>query len=410
MSKESRPNDIVASLWRAGVAAVHGEQVVRKALQEDGIRDIDHLVAVGKAAQAMCQGADRFLSTRARGLLVTKYNHIDKTDRLPKNIQVIESAHPVPDENSLLAGRRLLAFVESIPESGSLVMLISGGASALTELLPANTGLDELRKVTRKLIADGYGIDRINQLRCRLSLIKGGRLLHNFRGRRVITYAISDVPNDDIRIIGSGIGNNQPVPGDDFPIPESIRPIFDKVEETRQWPAAASGFHYRGQVIACNALARNAIAEQAAQQGYRVMINEDLNRNRPGPKIGQAATVISNQLRNEACQGICIWGGEPVIDLPDCPGYGGRNQHLALLLARAISGMKNIAVIVAGTDGTDGPTPYAGAIVDGGTWSQEAQQALNNADSGTFLKQRGALFHSGITGTNVMDLAVALKI
>ena len=125
--------------------------------------------------------------------------------------------------------------------------------------------------------------------------------------------------------------------------------------------------------------------------------------------MGQVAKMMSDGLMKNR-QGIYIWGGEPTISLPDHPGCGGRNQHLALLLARVISGMDNIAVIVAGTDGTDGPTSYAGAIVDGDTWSPDAEQALENADSGTFLKQREALFHCGPTGTNVMDLAVGLKI
>ncbi len=410
MKKELRLNNRVKSLWHTGVAAVNGEQVVRKALREDGIEDIDHLIAVGKAASAMCQGADEFLSAQSRGLLITKYNHIHEPERLSKNIQVIESAHPVPDQNSLVAGRKLLFFVESIPETASLVMLVSGGASALAELLPANMELDELRRVTQKLIADGYDIARINHFRCRLSQIKGGKLLRNFRGRRVLTYAISDVPNDDIRVIGSGIGSNQPMPGGNLHIPQSIREIFDKAGQTRRSSAPAPGFDYRGQVIADNSLARNAVAERAAQQGYRVIVNQDLNRNHSSQEIGQTAKIMSDQLLSPERPGIYIWGGEPTIHLPEPCGYGGRNQHLALLLARAISGTNHVTVIVAGTDGTDGATPYAGAIVDGGTWSPDAQQALENADSGTFLRQRGALFHCGPTGANVMDLIVAIKI
>ena len=409
MKKETRLNTIVETLWRTGVASVNGEYVVRKALQEDGVENVDHLIAVGKAAESMCQGATGFLSEQARALLITKYNHINEPDRLTKKIRVIESAHPVPDQNSLYAGRQLLAFVESIPDTESLVMLISGGASALAEHLPANMGLDELQQVTQTLIADGYGIDRINRLRCQLSQIKGGRLLQNFKGRSVFTYAISDVPDDDIRVIGSGIGANQAIVWDDSQFPASIRPILDKAGKTRIPSSTATGFDYRGRVIASNSLARNAIAQQAVRQGYQVIINQDLNRGQSSQDIGQVAKIMSDELvRNR--QGIYIWGGEPTISLPDHPGCGGRNQHLALLLARAISGMNNIAVIVAGTDGTDGPTSYAGAIVDGDTWSPDAEQALENADSGTFLKQREALFHCGPTGTNVMDLAVGLKI
>ena len=398
----------VESLWRTGIAAVNGQHVVRAALREAGIGDIHHLVAVGKAAAAMCQGADGFLSAQSRGLLITKYNHIHEPDRLPGNIQIIESAHPVPDQNSLFAGQQLLTFIESIPQTDSLVMLVSGGASALVELLPANTTLDELQRLTEKLIADGYGIDQINPLRCRLSRIKGGKLLQNFHGRRVLAYAISDVPNDDIRVIGSGIGSDQPMPEQALTIPPSIRPIFDQAGTIRQ-PPTTRGFEYQGRIIASNSMARNAVAEQAARQGYRVLVNQHLNQNQPAQAIDQIAKMMSDQLTRPDQPGICIWGGEPTIQLPAHPGCGGRNQHLALLLARVMRGMDKVAVIVAGTDGTDGPTPYAGAIVDGETWSPDAQAALDNADSGTFLKQRGALFQCGPTGTNVMDLVVALK-
>ena len=412
MKQKPRPKDIVESLWRAGVAAVNGEYVVGQALQEDGVRQIEYLVAVGKAAQAMYRGAQGFLCAQSKGLLITKYGHIHQPDRLPKSIQVIESAHPVPDENSLFAGRRLLAFIESIPQTATLVMLVSGGASALAELLPANMELHELRQVTHRLIADGYNIDQINQLRCRLSRIKDGQLLQNFRGRRALVYAISDVPTDDIGVIGSGIGNNRAILVDDaavLPVARSIRPIFDKIRQTRRPPVNATGFHYRGRVIASSRLARAAVARQAARQGYRVIVNHDLNRQLPDQEIARVAETIARQLGHQGQSGIYIWGVEPTINLPDNPGCGGRNQHLALLLASAVSGMDNIAVIVAGTDGTDGPTPYAGAIVDGKTWSPQAQQALREADSGAFLKQRRALFHSGPTGTNVMDLVVALK-
>lgn len=405
MQTTTHSNNIVESLWRVGVAGINGEYTVRKALQEDEIGSIDHLIVVGKAAESMYQGATSYLSEQTRVLLITKYGHISGLTRLPGEIQVIESAHPVPDKNSLLAGKQLLAFIESIRDTESLVMLVSGGASALAEHLPANIGLDELQDVTQNLIADGHSIDQINQFRCRLSNIKGGRLFQNFKGKSVNTYAISDVPDDDIRVIGSGIGSNQSIIQEDMPLPESIRSILDKAGMTEIPPATASGFSYRGRVIASNFLARKAIADYAAQQGYRVVVN----RNQLSQDITQAAKTITDELVQKE-KGVYIWGGEPTINLPDNPGFGGRNQHLALLVARAISGVDNITVIVAGTDGTDGPTPCAGAIVDGGTYSRDAEQALEDADSGTFLRQRGALYNCGPTGTNVMDIAIGLKI
>ena len=211
--------------------------------------------------------------------MITKYNHIKEPDRLTKEIRVIESAHPVPDPKTVcMRASNSWPLLNQYWDTESLVMLISGGASALAEHLPADTGLDELQQVTQTLIADGYGIDRINRLRCQLSQIKGGRLLQNFKGRSVFTYAISDVPDDDIRVIGSGIGANQAIVWDDSQYPASIRPILDKAGKTRIPSSTATGFDYRGRVIASNSLARNAIAQQAVRQGYQVIINQDLNR------------------------------------------------------------------------------------------------------------------------------------
>ena len=358
----------------------------------------------------MYKGAQAFLADGAKALVVTKYGHVDpslletKAISQKVDLEIIESGHPLPDQNSLIAGDRLINFIESIPKSDSLVILVSGGASALAEHLPESMGLPELQHINQTLITRGYSIDQINNVRSRLSNIKGGKLLGRFAGRRVDVYAISDVPDDDIRVIGSGIGSNQPIRDRLIPMPESIQKYFTSDPTMKASNKIKSDFQYHSEIIASNKTARDAIATQAIERRASIVMNSD----ELSHDVESVAQTISQQLLNGP-EGIYIWSGEPTVNLPAKPGTGGRNQHLALLVAREISGRDDITVIIAGSDGTDGPTQSAGGIVDGTTYTQAGAEALSNADSGTFLKQRGALFISGPTGTNVMDLAIGLK-
>lgn len=366
----TRARDTTLAIWRAGVAAVDGHAATLAALDP---RDRpDRVLAVGKAAAAMARAAlDRYGDVPT--LVVTKDGH---GADLPGGVQVIETAHPVPDDRSLAGGRALREAVAAMAPESSLLLLVSGGASALAEDLVAGRTLDDLRALNTRLLAEGLDITAMNAERRKVSRIKGGGLLAGFRGSRVRVLAISDVPGDDIAVIGSGIGA---VPDD-------------------------AGFASDTRIVASNAIARRAAARAARDMGLAVLADEEALHDdirALAPRIG--ARVLDMQ------RGVLILGGEPTVVLPENPGRGGRNQALALELAREIAGRDDLTVLVGGTDGTDGPTDAAGGVVDGATWGPGAAEALARADSGSYLEQAGALLVTGPTGTNVMDLLIALR-
>jgi len=360
-----------AALWSDGVAAVDGYRATAVALEQVTDRP-DRILAVGKAAGAMARAAlDRFGDVAT--LVVTKYGH---GADLPPEVQLIESAHPVPDDHSLAGGRALRAAVQAMGPEEQLLLLVSGGASALAEDLIDGKTLADLERLNQRLLADGLDIGAMNVQRRKISRIKGGGLLAAFRGAKVRMLAISDVPEDDIMVIGSGIGAAE----------------------------ADCAFAYEPQIVASNTVAREATRASAEAAGIQVLDCEECLYD----DVGALAATLGPRLRDMG-RGVLILGGEPTVVLPDNPGRGGRNQALALELAREISGRDDIVVVVGGTDGSDGPTDAAGAVVDGSTWATGADDALRRADSGTFLDLRGALLRTGPTGTNVMDLLVALR-
>ena len=356
-------------LWNAGVAAVRGGPAVAAALPGLSTPP-DRILAVGKAACHMVQPAMEAFPDRPT-LIVTKHGH--RTD-LPGPATVIESGHPIPDEASLEAGAALAQAVVECGPGDHLLLLVSGGASALAELLPEGMTLDDWRAETERLIASGADIHAINTRRREISGIKGGKLLGRFGGARVTTLAISDVEGDDLNVIGSGIGA----------------------------APASHGFMFEAHIVASNAIARAAV--EHAADAHVIRNEECLYGN-----VEQLAPKLAQNIK-DGPQGIHILGGEPTVELPPQPGRGGRNQALALLMAREIAGRDDVEILVAGTDGTDGPTPDAGGIVDGRTWGDGAAEALARADAGTYLAAHDALVTTGPTGTNVMDLMIARKI
>ncbi len=357
-------------IWKSGVDAVGGYRATASAL-ENAERP-DQIIAVGKAAGAMARAAlDRFGALPC--LVVTKDGH---GEGLPDHVTLIEASHPVPDARSLTGGRALRAAVSGMESGSQLLLLVSGGASSLAEDLEDGKTLEDLEALNRRLLSQGLDIHAMNAQRRLISRIKGGRLLSEFSGGRATVLAISDVPGDDLNVIGSGIGA---IPAD---------PVF-----------AATA-----RIVASNMHARNAAKDAGQQAGLEVIANEEAMHD----DYLAVAGKLGARLR-EMPRGVMVFGGEPTVVLPDQPGRGGRNQALGLALAREIQGCDGLTLVVGGTDGTDGPTDAAGAIVDGTTWDDDAERALAAADSGSFLDKKGALLVTGPTGTNVMDLLVAIR-
>ena len=375
---------LLLELFRAGLARVDGRSCVACALGSayaPGARV--WAAAVGKAASAMVLGA-RDALTLQRVLLITKDGHVSPEARSLPNIEVYESAHPVPDARSLQAGARLLRWVDELPADVQPLFLISGGASSLVEVLEDGVTFADLARINSQGLAEGVAIGELNARRARVSQIKGGRLAARLKGRRALALFISDVPGDDPSVIGSGI------------MGPARRGEDDGVQRT---------------IVASVSAAVDAVRNAAAERGLAV--------GPPTPVFDGDAVRLAIRFAHELqlCQAqVCVWGGESTLELPANPGRGGRNQHLALAAARLMTGQAHLALLAAGTDGTDGPTEDAGAIVDGESVARisigglDADRCLARADSNTALASSGDLVHTGPTGTNVGDLVIGLKL
>ncbi|MEM7563738.1 MAG: DUF4147 domain-containing protein, partial [Pseudomonadota bacterium] len=335
----------------------------------------DLILAVGKAASGMASGALEHYPD-CETLVVTKYEHAEQTLQTKDNVEVIEAAHPVPDAHSIYAGQKLLQRVTETREDSHLLLLVSGGASALAEALPDDLSLDDLQQETDAMLAAGKTIGEINHRRKQMSLIKDGKLLDAFCGSAIRVYAISDVEGDSISTIGSGLGD--------------CHRARNRASST---------------IIASNRIARDAAAKKATALGLEVKLNSETLYD----DVYALAPVIGKYLQ-QASSGVYIWGGEPTVILPEKPGRGGRNQSLALAISEYLTDSPNIRVLVAGTDGTDGPTEAAGGLIDADSWGDPAAAAaaLLAADAGTYLEHQSSLFVTGPTNTNVMDLIIAM--
>lgn len=402
------PRDILLSGFRAALDRVNGAAAVRRALQDRALSftgDVD-LIAVGKAASAMASGAQAALGDRLRqGLVITKHRHFGH--RFDQRFQCIESDHPIPGAASLAAGVALLEFCQRIPKRQGVLVCFSGGASSLIEVLPSGVTLQSLADMNRRLLGEGLDIAAMNRFRRSVSRIKNGRLATQLEGRPVDVLLISDVPGDDPAIIGSGplypptreqdgLGRQLEVNQNLSVLPES--------------PPASLFEQISHRIVANLEMAKQAAVVLAEQQGLPVCIRSEFLDG----EVSMVGQQIEQYLQS-APAGLHVWGGEPVVTLPENPGRGGRNQHLALLLAQQFRGRKDLTILVAGSDGTDGPTDDAGGLIDGESCQRGERkglvvaQALARFDAGTFLEASGDLVSTGPTGTNVMDLVMAFK-
>ncbi len=368
------------------------------------------LVAVGKAAQSMADGAAQVLGERIRqALIITKFGHLDPMRCRQRGWEAIEAAHPVPDSSSLQAGQRLLDFLAEADER-PLLFLISGGASSLVEAPVAGVDLDFLDRANRWLLGSGLDIVQMNLVRKGLSRIKGGGLLAHLGGRQVYALAISDVPGDRPAAIGSGLLVPEPDLADrlaGISLPEWLSERVVAGLALRSVPPSKVP---KLQIVANLRLAREAAAQRARELGYAVYLHQEFT----GGEAAETGRRLATELR-EGPPGVSIWGGETTVQLPPEPGQGGRNQHLALAAATVLADNPDCYLLAAGTDGTDGPTEDAGALVDGQTLQRacvegfDAERSLAAADAGRLLEASGDLLTTGPTGTNVMDLMIGLK-
>ena len=396
----------------AALDATGGRESVRRRLAAE--RDLApcFAFAVGKAAPAMMAGAFDALGTGIeRALVVTKHGHAgDALDR-GSPVEVVESSHPVPDDSCLAAGRALVDFVDAIPAGANALALVSGGASALVEVLPEGFDASDLARVNEYLLAAGHPIGAVNRVRKRISRIKGGRLAQRLAARRTLNLAISDVPGGDLKVIGSGLlvfHSSEDIAIDGLDLPPWLTAMGHRAPPL---PGEEATSRVRTEIVARPADARAAAAATYRAAGVDVVEHRNLlegdaleTGRRIGREIAHAKPVTH------------VWASETTVTLPPDPGRGGRCQSLALAAALEIRDCPGACVLAAGTDGTDGPGGDAGALVDTGTVARgmaaglDPERCLRAADAGAFLEASADLVHTGPTGTNVMDLIVAMKV
>ncbi|MCC1480712.1 glycerate kinase type-2 family protein [Roseibaca sp. Y0-43] len=396
--------DALRAAFMAGVAAADPGAGVTRALQQGLFlppKGRLFLVAIGKAAGAMMGAALAHLPAPHAALVVTNYENADPVP----GARVMAAGHPVPDENGLQAGLAVQKLLARTTADDAVLVLVSGGGSALVPAPVTGLTLEDKAEVNRLLLGAGLDITQMNMVRQHLSRLKGGGLLRQAAPAPVTALILSDVIGDDLRVIASGptvapictraeamrlLEDHGLWPK----LPDTVRAVLRREGDDSPLPQAAN------HLIGSNA--QSVAAAAAALPGAQAD---------PTPLEGDVAEAAARIIAMADRPGVTVLGGETTVTLRGT-GLGGRNQELALRVAQALAGREGWRFLSAGTDGRDGPTEAAGALVDGATIRRirdaggDPDALLANNDSHAALRLAGDLLVTGGTGTNVADLQI----
>ncbi|MDD3846275.1 MAG: glycerate kinase [Syntrophorhabdaceae bacterium] len=435
--KERR--DAIVDIFTAGLRAVDPARSVRQRMphvldicRERGITEVE-VVGFGKGAVTMARAAMEELNDQvhARGIVLTKYGHVHGAV-FRGEMEVYEAGHPIPDQAGHDAAQKVLEVLTDADETMLVLFLISGGGSALLAAPAEGISLADKQSVTDLLLRSGATIDELNTVRKHLSRVKGGRLAKAAYPAHGISLILSDVIGDRLDVIASG-----PTAPDPSTYADALG-VLGKYDLTGAVPAnvmkilrdGVAGIlpetpkkgdpvfeNFENIIIAGNQKATRAAELRAVELGFNAVApanNVEGEARKLGERYARAVRSTQGWLSVPDRQSMCfIYGGEPTVTVKG-NGKGGRNTELALAFALAVEGMEGVTFLSAGTDGTDGPTDAAGAIVDGGTVKMarekglKAEEYLERNDSYSFFKETGELLITGPTGTNVMDLHILL--
>ncbi len=400
---------LLERLFRAGVEAALPSRVV-----PDAVKALKHpptlLLAAGKGAVEMAEAALAAGVRPRAGLVVTR----EGQGRPLLGLEVIDAAHPTPGASSVDAARRMLALAERAGEDDHILMLLSGGASALMCLPGEGLSLEAKQAVTRALLRSGAPVDQINTVRRHLSAIKGGRLAAAAWPARVTTLAISDVVGDAPEAIGSG-----PTAPDPTTMTEAkaILARYGVSDPGAGWSESVgpgdprlSRSIYR--VIASARMSLDAIRAAARAEGYEpICLGDDLEGE--ARELGARHAGVVRDYASRSGRFALISGGELTVTVSG-DGRGGPNFEYAAALALGIEGLGNVAALSGDSDGIDGSSGASGAFVFGDTAArarernQPLDQALAANDTAAAFAALGDVFAPGPTGTNVNDLRLIL--
>jgi Putative glycerate kinase len=431
---------IAEKIFLAGVESVLPDRlIVNEMSLKDNCLKIGHLdfpletieniyvIGAGKASAMMGAEVEKILSDRiTEGHIVVKYGHSCNL----KYIDVTEAGHPIPDTNGLRATREILKIAETASWNDLVICLLSGGGSALLPDVPEGCSLEDMIKVNDLLLNCGACISEINAVRKHLSVVKGGQLARVVYPATLVNLILSDVPGDALDVIASGptvpdpttylqaltvlsaFGLSRTVPrgiltflkegaaGKKPETPKPDDPVFDKTYNI---------------LVGTNRKALEAAKNKALEFNINAVIIDDQLQ---GDTLTVADYLVQTSIRfkndtNEVKPVCLLFGGETTVKMTG-KGAGGRNQHLSLLSALLLRNNPGITILAAGTDGNDGPTDAAGAVVDSDTVpvaiskNIDPEKHILDFNSYHFFKKAGGHIITGPTMTNVMDIIVVI--
>lgn len=439
----------VARILAAAVAAVEPGAAVRRFLRRDGERlvagdagynlgDFDRcwIVGAGKAGAPMAAAAASILGDRLTGgVIVVKEGHVtpESLAVLHPRVEVIEAGHPIPDARGVAAGDRIADLLQHTGDRDLVLALISGGGSALLTRPAPGITLDDLQRLTGLLLACGASITEINTLRRHLDTLKGGGLARLAAPAAVATLILSDVVGDPLDVIASG-----PTVADPTTFADALG-VLERYDVIRQTPSAILDRLQRGAhgaiaetpkpgdpalarvhnlIIGSNRLAAEAALAAARDEGFNTLLLTTFLQGE-ARIVGRVLASIAREIaasNHPICRPACvIAGGETTVTLRG-DGRGGRNQELALAAAADLAAAPGALLVALATDGGDGPTDAAGAVVSDTTLQRaaalglDAAAALARNDSYPFFAALEDLLQPGPTQTNVNDLAIVVVV
>jgi len=384
------------------------------------------LIGIGKACLPMAQAAAEILGDDlTEGILIPKADPALSIPSLPASVQVYPAGHPVPDHRGVAATHKVIALLENTQADDLVLILISGGGSALLTAPVEGVSLEDLQSLNHALLACGATIQEINTIRKHLSRVKGGQLAKLAAPAAMLTLILSDVISDPLDAIASGPTVPDPTTF------ETADCILKRYNLAPRLPASVIthlqyGFHAqvpetpkklplspKNIIIGNNLMAARAGLRAAQKEGFQAQIlTTSLHGEARG--VGGVLGAILRQmaatgepLPRQAC---VIAGGETTVTIGESSGFGGRNLELALSAVEDLANCPNVALISLATDGDDGPTDAAGAVVTGQTLARAKERNLfpndflSRHDAYFFFEPLGDLLKPGHTGTNVNDL------
>ena len=386
-----------------------------------------YVIGAGKASATMGAEVEKILGNRiTEGHIVVKYGHSCKLN----HIKISEAGHPLPDSNGFKATEQILKIADKATKNDLVICLLSGGGSALLADFPDEASPEEMIETTDLLVNSGACINELNAVRKHLSKVKGGQLARVVYPATLVNLILSDVPGDPLDVIASGPSVPDPTTFDQalsvlekFKLTRSVSPGIlkylnegaagNKQETPKQGDPLFENVH--NLLIGNNMMALEAAKQKALEFNINsVIITDQLQGDTSSVSEYLVETALKFKDDENEVKPVCLlFGGETTVNMTG-KGAGGRNQHLSLLIGILLNNHQGITILCAGTDGTDGPTNAAGAVVDSGTFPDakskniDPVKYLRDFDSFHFFKKAGGHIITGPTMTNVMDIIVVL--